>query len=424
MASTNPPPAYTAGTAPPSYEALMKRFNDSVGPNPTPEKYLEVGDAFTLDEIEILASNSPTESPPVTCPEDAKRFKTSAGKGLSSSTAQEAFQMGAAQATEAAQGLRRMFGEIHRKILEIDQIEISGFEPNMRQFKNKYETILSESRAVANDISTYGAQFDKLIVPFCIDKKIDVQDKMEMVRGFISVRLSTTVSRNPTKVRRDIILTDLQKATDHEKRAKKVQTDLRSLQTDFISWVPRFDDWAQKKEGNLLQQIRAIQMILVELQKDLADIEHKIRVVGGAMVLSGGLMAAAVAGGPVGLVVGLFGFIGLSASAAILIVYNRKRAGIKREILQRENEIEDIQKDIKLIQDTRVEITNLRDEHLPTINANIDLLDSYWQAVVGEAQYLLQYLEGAEDVEVRHIQSYAQPQVEQQPLMSTTHRPT
>ncbi|KHN96032.1 uncharacterized protein MAM_06137 [Metarhizium album ARSEF 1941] len=378
MASTCPPPAYTAGTALPSYDELMKRFNDRVGANPTPEKYLEVGDTFSLQEIEILVNNGPCE-PPFTCPEDAKKFRVSAGKGLSSKITLDALKQGAEEATNAAQRLRRMFRELHDKVIEIDQIEVSGFEPDMRKFQEtgkEFESILSGSRAVATQISSFGTRLDKLIIPFVMDEELGLEDKKRVVRQFIDG------------------------AKGHEKSAKNVQTKLLSLQTRFISFVPRFDSWAQRKEGDLHESIRAIQRMLEFLQGELLKIEEKIRVVQGIMGLSGALMLGALAGGPVGLILGIFGFIGVTASAAILVSYYRKRSDVQRQILAKENEIEEIRKEIQKIQDARAGITALRDEYLPTINDSIDILHSYWQRIIGDAQRLLEYLSGAEDIEI------------------------
>ncbi|CEJ85917.1 hypothetical protein VHEMI03958 [[Torrubiella] hemipterigena] len=376
MSTTAAPPSYSSGAAPPSYESLLKRLNDEVGPNPTPEKYLSVSESFTPEEIKIIAENSPEEPPPIDTPEQKKQFRVAASKGVSAKVTEDALKTAAEEATEAAQVLRDLFRSAHNKILEIDQIVVSGFEPDMRRFKDEYEKILDGSRAVANNISTFGLQFDTMMIPLALDDKVLLEAKLRVIGLFVS------------------------QAQSHGNAAKEVQRDLRTLQTAFISFVPRFDTCAQAREGNLEQQITLLRRLIGDLQVDIAKIEKKILITQAAMGISGGLMVAALAGGPVGFIVAAFGFLGVAASAAVLVGLYKHRSNLQREINENERRIEVIAREIALIQKTRSELMALRDEHITIVNDNIAMLDKFWQFVVADAEYLLAYLEGAGDIEI------------------------
>ncbi|KAK2750159.1 hypothetical protein FQN57_004655 [Myotisia sp. PD_48] len=136
-------------------------------------------------------------------------------------------------------------------------------------------------------------------------------------------------------------------------------------------------DWKQQWFDKLIIPFALDEDIELEDKKkivrDFINLEEKIVLLQGVMSLSGGLMLAGLAGGPIGLIV-----------SALAI----------------ENEIEDKQKEQRLVQEARIELTRLRNDHLETINNDITLLHDYWQKVVGDAQYLLEYLPGADDVEI------------------------
>ncbi|OJJ43511.1 hypothetical protein ASPZODRAFT_19234 [Penicilliopsis zonata CBS 506.65] len=375
------PPSYTADNSPPSYEALVKRFEDAVGSNPTPEKYLSVADTFTTEEITILADGSEIVPPPVDSDEEKAKFKASAASTRETEIFKAVMKAASEGATVAAFRLRSMLQEIHLKIIELDRIERSGFEPEMRGFVLEYDAILRIISIAAAEIKADGGRFDVMLIPVCLNPDVS----------------------NTTK--RTLLLRFIADAENHEQTSQEAQDRLRTLKTNLISFVTRFDDWGKEREGELEQQIQDLQEEINQLRDEILKATKDIETLQAIQKIFASMsLFALIFSGPVAAIIAIGGMIGVAGTAIAIAAKNKLIEHLNHNILGKEGDIDRAREKIVIIQNTRAGLTMLRDTNLTSISEDVNLLDSFWNRAKQDAYSLLRYVDG--DTESEYVEDY------------------
>ncbi|KAE8394960.1 hypothetical protein BDV23DRAFT_145951 [Aspergillus alliaceus] len=371
MALSNPPPPqYGAETSPPSYEELVERFKAAVGDNPTAEKYLEVADSFGPKEIDVLADSCGDGFPPVESEEDLNKLKESMSKELKSELVRASAKAASVQAKEAALRIRAIFNLIHRKIVQLDLIEESEFEEEMRGFIIEYDEILSMVGEVAREMKGMGNHLDTLLIPTCASEKVSKEAKVQLVKNF------------------------LRDTERHEGISAQAQYRISEMKIKFNEFVAKFDQWGEKREGELREEIRKLQGEIRGLRDDITRTDQQIQDLQFAMKLIGSLsLFGLLFGGLVAVILGIVSVIGVAATAIAIAAKRKKIASLDRQILGKENEISELEKEIQIIQAARAALTTLRDSNLDTISEDILLVDNYWQGLKATSLELLSYVE-------------------------------
>ncbi|GFF22973.1 hypothetical protein IFM46972_00520 [Aspergillus udagawae] len=389
MSLHSPPPQYGTDKSPPSYDELMARVEAEVGKDPTPEKYLQVVGSLNDQEIDILADSSGEGFPPVESEEDLKALKRTLAREMQSDFLKASAKASATEATEAAVRLYRIFDKILQKIIELDAIEVSGFEPEMRGYLLEYDAILQLAGRVALDMEPLGEHFDKMLLPVCYNDKVSKEAKRQLVDNF------------------------LKDTAQQEKDAREAQKRIRELKENFNRFVAKFDDWGKDKEGELLEEIKQLQRDIQGLRQDILKVEKEIEDLQFVMKLVSSLsLIGLLFGGWTALIIGLVGVIGVAATAAAISAKQEKIKRLNKEILAKEGKIQEKEQEIKLIQEARSMLTTLRDSNLDTISADILLVDNFWQRMRADTFALLDYVEDGtafeyiEDVMEYGIETY------------------
>lgn len=129
MAAVVPPP-YEPHSSPPSYDELVDRVTEMVGPDPTPQKLLDATDKLTAEELNILM-NEGDHSDFIENEEDNKIFCTGAAEAITSPEGDKYMNEAADDAVKAVVDIRDMFRGLQLDIANIDRIHNSGFQPQL-----------------------------------------------------------------------------------------------------------------------------------------------------------------------------------------------------------------------------------------------------------------------------------------------------
>ncbi|PLB48703.1 hypothetical protein P170DRAFT_359049 [Aspergillus steynii IBT 23096] len=367
MASTTS--RYTAGEAPPSYDSIVGKIDEAVGSTRTPDKYLEVVKSLSSAEIGVIADGAKDHPPPIYTEEDKKTFAIGAAKAASEDSATKHLETAANKATLAAKEIRGVFQSIELKITEIDQIHMSNFLPELEKHQKTFNDILGDSRLLATDISQYGKSFDGIIVQFCADQTISVDDRIKQIGDYI------------------------EKTQKFEDDSTSIKNRFDSLTSDFTKFVGTFGTWAKDKEGELNDQIKELNKEIAELNAKLVKLQKSLMVLGiAAGVGLPALAVAAALSGPFAPFVAIGGLIALGATAASIAGISIAIAVTSNDIKAKQSEKEGLQEQIEQIQHARQELQDLGTQKLKVFTDNVNVLSGYWTATTAQAHEIQAWL--------------------------------
>ncbi|CAI7676395.1 unnamed protein product [Penicillium discolor] len=180
-------PEYSEGAAPPSYDEVIKKFSSTLGDSKDPQKFLQAVGTLNTTDLKVVAAEHSDNSLPAYNEEDRAKFDLGVAKTASTDEAQQHLKEAANKATEAVKEIKVVFQVLIFKITEIDNIHQSTFMPELETHQKAFNALVSDSRLLATDISQYGKEFDDVIVKFCADASISVEDRIAQIQGFIQV---------------------------------------------------------------------------------------------------------------------------------------------------------------------------------------------------------------------------------------------
>lgn len=131
---TSTPPAYSTEASPPSYEEVVKKLDNLVGPNPTPEKVLDVAKKLSKQDLSTLVENHDSH-PPLKTDNEKHKFAIGSSKTASSGEASKYIQPAASSASRAAKEISATFQQLQLKIAQIDSIHQSGFSKPLQDIQ-------------------------------------------------------------------------------------------------------------------------------------------------------------------------------------------------------------------------------------------------------------------------------------------------
>ncbi|KAF5857400.1 hypothetical protein ETB97_005892 [Aspergillus alliaceus] len=368
MASTLP--SYTAGEAPPSYDSVVHKIEAAVGSPRTPEKYLAAVQKLSSAEISVIAEGAKDHPPPIHTEEDKKTFAIGAAQAASQDSATDLLKQAADKATSAAKNIQDVFQSIQLKITEIDQIHKSNFLPDLSSHQKTFNSILQDSRLLSADISQYGKSFDEIIVQFCADKTISLQERINKIGEFIK------------------------RAEEFENRSADTHSRFEKLMHDFTTFVGHFSSWAKGKEGELTTEIESLNKEIQELQEKLQKLQKSLVILGVAAGVGLPVLAVATAlSGPFAPFVAIGGLIALGATAASIAGISIAIVVTSNQIEAKQTEKEKLLNQVEKIQHTRQDLVDLGKEKLTVFTDSVKILTGYWTRTTANAREIKDWLE-------------------------------
>ncbi|PLB48705.1 hypothetical protein P170DRAFT_509445 [Aspergillus steynii IBT 23096] len=367
MASTLP--SYAAENSPPSYEQVVKKLDNLVGPNPTPGKVLDVAKSLSKEDLNTLVENHDSHLPLKT-DKQKQDFSIGSAKTASSDEASNYIKPAASAASRAAKEIKATFQQLQLKIAQVDNIHHSSFSKPLQELQKEYQDVLGDSRLLAVEISQYGTSFDLVVIKFCGDDSISITERQERIHSYIK------------------------KASEFEVKAKGIDNRFEGLVQSFSQLVNSFSEWAKDREGELTEKIKKLDDELKALNKKLSALQTaqlSVAAVGAAVlpvttilstlfppfssiILIGGLIAAGVA---------------IGTSVGLIIAAN----AVKDEIEDKTSEKKNLEKDIEKIRQARQELVLLGNNSLSSFRACVQVLSGYWKFAIRDAKEIETWLE-------------------------------
>ncbi|PYH71325.1 uncharacterized protein BO88DRAFT_451997 [Aspergillus vadensis CBS 113365] len=364
-----PAPAYTADNSPPSYDEVAGKLERLVGSNPTVEKALEAANSLSEEEIFVLA-NGYEDHKPLQTDQQKADFTVGAGQHLSSEEGQNGMALSGSAASQASVNIDSRLIDIQQKLAVIDQKYNEGFADTVAGIRQDYNQVLQNSRNLAADISQKGKSFDKVIVKYCADSTISLEDRKAKAKAFVS---------------------DINKlgAT-----AEDIQEQFSAVKNNFSSFVDTYSTWAEGKEGELTQQIADLEQEIRSLTQELNSLETAekamVALAGAALPIAGALGEIFQPVKPLILIGGLI-FAGVSLAAALGLYI---AAGVvKNKINQKTYEKQDLEKLLETIRSAHQDLQGMQQSGLLSFQACLDVLPQYWSSTVQNAQSIYDWLE-------------------------------
>ncbi|KAF5857398.1 hypothetical protein ETB97_005890 [Aspergillus alliaceus] len=367
---TSTPPSYAMDSSPPSYEEVVKKLNNLVGPNPTPGKVLEVAKQLSKEDINTLAESYDSH-PPLRTDKEKHDFSIGIAKTASSAEAKPYIKPAASSAARAAKEISSIFQQVGLEIVQVDDIHKSNFTTPLQKVQKEYQDVLSDSRLLAVDISQYGSSFDKVIITFCAEGSIPVSERKEKIKQYI------------------------QKAVQLEQNAKNIDNRFEDVVQSFSHLVNSFSDWAKDKEGKLTDQIKKLDEELKDLNKKLSRLQSAqaaVTAYGGYATSIAGIIAGLVPP-PFSLITAIGGMLAAGASIAVVIGLMIAINNVKEEIEDKTNEKRSLEKDLEKLRQTRQDLVLLGNSSLPSFRSNVQILTGYWKMTIKDAKDIQVWLE-------------------------------
>ncbi|GKZ31386.1 hypothetical protein AbraIFM66950_011932 [Aspergillus brasiliensis] len=362
----SPLPAYTADSSPPSYDEVAGKLDGLLGSNPTVEKALEAASFLSDEEINVLA-NGYEDHKPLQTDQQKADFAVGAGQHLSSEEGQNGMALAGTAASQASVNIDNRLIDIQQKLATIDQKYNEGFADTVAGIRQDYNQVLQNSRNLAADISQNGKSshlsspivsnisfladlslgFDKIIIKYCADSSIAIEDRKAKVKTFIS---------------------DTNK---FEATANDIQEQFSSVKSKFSSFELNSIETAQKV-------MAALAGAAIPIAGALGTFFEPVK----PLILLGGLIFAGVA---------------LAASIGLLIAAGR----VKNKINEKTFEKEDLEKLLETIRSARQDLQSVQQSGLLSFQACLDVLPQYWSSTVQNAQSIHDWLEKGAETTVR-----------------------
>ncbi|OGM42560.1 hypothetical protein ABOM_007945 [Aspergillus bombycis] len=372
-------PAYTADSSPPTYDEVAGKLEGLLGSNPTVEKALEA--ARTLSDVEInVLANGYEDHYPLQTDQQKADFTVGAGQHLSSDEGQNRMALAGTAASQTAIDIDNRLIDIQKKLAVIDQKYNEGFADAVTAIRQDYKQVLQASRSLAADISQNGKSFDTIIVEYCADSSIAVEERKSKVKSFIS------------------------DTNGFEATAKDIQQQFSNIGTRFSSFVDTYSSWANDKEGELTEQIKELEKEILELTQQLNAIEAAQKAMAAVAVAA---VPIATALGtifepvkPLIIIGGLITAVAaLGASLGLLIAAER----VQNEINQKTNEKEDLEQELENIRNARQDLQSMQQSGLLSFQSCLDVLPQYWNSTIQDAQSIHDWLEKGAEATVRPV---------------------
>ncbi|KAE8384002.1 hypothetical protein BDV23DRAFT_189657 [Aspergillus alliaceus] len=273
-----------------------------------------------------------------------------------------------------------LFLQLQVKLQEIDSIHIppgGRFSPKLIEFQKKYYKVLSQSRDIATKIAQYGRSFSDVVVDFCKDKTISIEDRKHKIGRFID------------------------KSKTFEQQAKDMDTAFNTLKTEFGTFVSTFATWAVDKEKEITERIKKIMAELEALGKKLEKLLIALYTMAGITVAAVPATAIAAAlSGPFMPFVMIGGLLFAGASLISTIGIYIAVQNVKNEIAQKTREKKDLESQIDRIRTARTSLENLGSTSIVKFGENITVLATYWTRAQSDAISIQGWLnDGADDAE-------------------------
>ncbi|OOF93051.1 hypothetical protein ASPCADRAFT_209684 [Aspergillus carbonarius ITEM 5010] len=375
------PPAYTAGDSPPSYDEIAKKLEDLIGDNPTPEKVIEASQQLSEEELDILVDGADDHWPLET--EQQKRdFSIGCGQTYCSEGGKARLQEAGSEATQATKEIADIFHQLHLKVAQIDQIHHSGFQPEIIRLQQSYLRILADSRDLAASISSSAQNFDATIVRFCADNSIPVDIRRSLIESFIT------------------------RLAGFEESATGIKNRFYTLKDEFAAFVATFSTWAKDREGEITDQIQALEQELDSLHKRLNSLTTSLEVFEILYEVGDLIQDVGKYFPKVGIFMRIGGIILAGVSFLAIVGLTGALIATETKIRNRTREKHALETKLEIIRRTRAELEEMGEASLIRFGDAINILAGTWKQTADDARIIQQWL--ADGADSTHPPAYVE----------------
>ncbi|KAJ7106884.1 hypothetical protein C8R43DRAFT_1140435 [Mycena crocata] len=247
------------------------------------------------------------------------------------------------------------------------------FVSTLGDIQQTFRDITADSHSLAIRIAQYAESFDKIIIKFCADSSISVEERRTKIKKFI------------------------EEADDFKLAASATKDNFTNLIDQFTGFASSFSHWAEAQEAADRTEIEA-------LNKEIADITAKINELTKAMSAIG-IVAGLTLLGTAILAVYFPQFViyGLALESIELVTVAGIAAGIADLMSKRSEKsakLQTLAAEVNQIESARADLSKVGNDDLQIFQANVGLLGHIWEDVRADAVKIEEWLEkGADNAE-------------------------
>ncbi|KIJ91235.1 hypothetical protein K443DRAFT_14562 [Laccaria amethystina LaAM-08-1] len=300
-------------------------------------------------------------------PEQKGKLEIAVARVASSNEADQEFKKASASAATAVQTIDTLFVTLTAKLTSLSDTQ--NFLDEFKTIQQIFRGIVKDSHTLAITIAQYADSFDGIIVQFCADESVTVDERIAKIKIFIG--------------KSESIKTD----------AGNMQKQFDGLKDRFSKFVGSFSDWSKLREEADQEEIKNLYDEIKKLDEKIKDIDTAMKVLAAALAatlpITGILAICFPPAAPFIMGAGcilagleLTSLVGLAIAKNILL----------NEKLVKEHRIKDLQDEIIKIKATRTQLEKDGQVALMT-----SVIQNVWTKVLNDANYIQKWLEEGAD---------------------------
>ncbi|KAJ7206549.1 hypothetical protein GGX14DRAFT_637563 [Mycena pura] len=276
----------------------------------------------------------------------------------------------------------------------------SDFLPTFEAIQVEFRAVVSDSRSLAVRIAFHAEIFDVIIVKFCADESLTVQERVDQIKKFIED--GEGYRGDAEKMHRRF-----QDLKDKFEVIPDRVSESTSLSIDKLAFIDRLDsslatgfrEWAKPLEGAKTDRIETLEDEIEKLHKEIAHLKVAIAEMAAALAATLALTAFLVLAFPLGAPF----FIAAGAVVAGIQTNSltglvKAKNGYKKDLYNKEKEVTRIEEELKTIRGMRSELEKEGANSLNTFIASIMVLQQTWLHVQADAEAIKKWLEHGADM--------------------------
>ncbi|KAJ7641724.1 hypothetical protein FB45DRAFT_1000279 [Roridomyces roridus] len=316
-------------------------------------------------------------TPPLT-PAQQLSFSVAMTTMAQTPAAQDMLAQDVNNAAAAAVGISQNFTKIAAQLLEIDNLHLQSetFEPTWLGFRDRFNTILQQSKNFASDVATYADAFDTAALQLVTDNTLDLETRQEIIQSFID------------------------QATGFQNSSDTFATLFKDLASDMDAFTADFANFANARASAENATIDNLNTQILNIQGEMAKLTISMQALGiaaGGIVLATPIAIAFLPEAAPFIVIGAAIAAGIIAGTEIglEIAFSVEQAMLDR--LQNQKQV--LLNDLSLINSTQNLLDQTVTQDIVATAASVQLFDLVWQSVANDSSSIHEWLVlGAPDV--------------------------
>ncbi|KAJ7641725.1 hypothetical protein FB45DRAFT_1022460 [Roridomyces roridus] len=274
-------------------------------------------------------------------------------------------------AVAAAAAISQNFTRIAAQLVEVDNLHLQNqtFEPTWSGFRDRFNTILQQSKNFAGEVATYAAAFDAEALGIVTNTSLDLETRQEAIKLFID------------------------QATAFQSSSDSFATMFKDLASDMDAFTGNFANFAS---GRTTADNATIDNLNIQITKMQGQMEQLSDSMLGLGVAAGGVVIAtpiAIGFFPVFapfIVIGAAILEGLIAAAEVglEIAFSVEQAMV--DTLQSEKQT--LLDEISLINSTQNLLNQMVTQNIVSTASSVQLFGMVWQGVANDSSSIHEWL--------------------------------